>query len=177
MKEENKLYQIVCHINPLIDEKDLEELIKEIRKIITNNDGSILTDDTLNISKINRKRLSYPIGKHNESLYLNIDFSIDSQNISDIDHQFILNKNIIRHMITAKKKTNIASKKIIDYKATKKIESLSQVSQQEKNQQSEIETDKSKDSSKDTVINKKSEKAEKVKIDELDQKLEEILNA
>ncbi len=160
MNEENQLYQLSCHLSPLMDQSQLNQAVEDMRKLITANDGLILVQEELSVDNIKRKKLAYPIKKHEESFYLTFNFL--TQDISQINSNLNLDKNIIRHMIVAKQKPNNAPKEIIDYKATKQIESLS------KKEEPVVE--------EKPVEKPAYEKKEKIKIEELDKKLEEILN-
>lgn len=153
MNEENQLYQLSCHLSPLTEQGKLEQIVEEMRNLITAHDGLILAQEELSVENIRRKKLAYPIKKYRESLYLTFNFL--APDISQINGQLTLNKDILRHMIVAKQKPNNAPKEIIDYKATKQI------------------------AQKEEPVRKPEpvvEKKEKMKIEELDKKLEEILN-
>jgi small subunit ribosomal protein S6 len=162
MNEENQLYQLSCHLSPLMDQSQLNQAIEDMRELITANDGLILVQEELSVDNIKRKKLAYPIKKYEESFYLTFNFL--TQDISQINSKLNLDKNVIRHMIVAKQKPNNAPKEIIDYKATKQIESLSK-------KEEPVEEKPVYEKEKPAY-----EKREKIKIEELDKKLEEILN-
>ncbi|MFC1700559.1 30S ribosomal protein S6 [Patescibacteria group bacterium] len=169
MKEESKIYQLACHLSPLLDQGQIEKTVQKIKEIITADNGLFLDNKGLSIDNIQRKKLSYPIENYNESFYLVCDFLADGKNISEINNQINLKKDVIRHMITSRQKPKIVSKEIIDYKASKQIESLSL---------SKDSKDKATNNNED-IKDKKiptSYKKDKIKIEELDKKLEEILN-
>lgn len=182
MKEENKLYQLVCHISPIISDSALEELVKKINGLFTANNALLISEDDLSIEKISKHKLAYPIKKFNESFYLVINFLADSQAVNDINRQARLEKNILRHMITSTKKLAAASKEIIDYKATEEIKSLSKDTINTKKTGIVGIIDKIIDSPKKAVKKNRDRiltdtvQESKVEIDKLDQKLEEILN-
>lgn len=188
MKEENKLYQLVCHISPIIGDDVLEGLIKKMSDLFTANNALLVSEDDLSKEKISKHKLAYPIKKFKESFYLVVNFLADGQAVNNISRQTGLEKNIIRHMITSVKKPVVASREIIDYKATEQIESLSRNIKDDKPVKNAKKAgiagmiDKIISTPQKTVkknrdkISTDTIQESKVEIDKLDQKLEEILN-
>ncbi len=160
MAEENKQYQLTCLFSPLLEQKKIEEISQKIEKWIIAKGGSFSKKEKSSVNF--KKRLAYPLKKYQEAFYLNFNFLLTGQLISQLNQQLNLEKDILRYLINFKQKAKPKPvREDIDYQIASKIEPL--VAQ-------EIPL------SKKTVPDKVTlEKKEKVKIEELDKKLEEIL--
>ena len=159
MNKENKSYQLTCFLSPLLNQEKLDEYVQKVKQIIIDNNGSIPEAISSNLVK---KNLPYKIQKHQEAFYLNLNFLLPALEMNKLCQQLNLKKSIIRYLITIQKqpkenKEKIKSKLIkeaIDSKMIDKIEPLVFKHTKEK----------------------APEKNRKVKIKELDKKLDEILN-
>jgi len=141
-------YELTYIVIPNLAEEDLSKLIAEINNLIVNNGGEIKEQKAL----IKRK-LAYPIKKNKNGDYITIEFLIEPEKIDNINKGIKLEKNILRHLII------ILSEKIQKVKKIRKnIQAESVIA----------ETPKSKPAKKQTI-------KEKVKLEELDKKLEELL--
>ena len=170
-----KPYQISFFLSP---ELSSNEVIQKIKQEITDKGGSLETPETeSSLTNLIKKTLAYPIQKYQEAFYLNLNFLLPPQMIKQFRQQLNLEENILRYLITArpiakkitpetfpssrKTKTTRAQltpkKPFLDFGMIDKIEPLSA-------------TEPS------PTPSQKKEKPEKVKIEELDKKLEEILN-
>jgi len=161
MNEENKKYKLTCLFSPLVDQKKLEEVSQKIKKWIIEKGGSLSEKENPLLGL--KKNLAYPLKKYRQAFYFNLNFLLASQLINQLGQQLNLEKDILRHLIITKQK--IKSKPIreaIDHKIVDRIEPLVA---------KEIPLSK-----KPTQEKTPPEKKEKVKIEELDKKLEEILN-
>ncbi|NQV00858.1 MAG: 30S ribosomal protein S6 [Parcubacteria group bacterium] len=159
MNKENKSYQLTCFLSPLLKQEKLDEFIQKLKQIIIDNNGSV-QEGTL--SGPIKKTLPYKIKKHQEAFYLNLNFLLPVSETNKLCQQLNLKKNIIRYLITIQKQPKENKEKIkskltkeaIDPKMIDKIEPLVFRYTKEK----------------------APEKERKVKIKELDKKLDEILN-
>jgi small subunit ribosomal protein S6 len=173
MNQENKSYQITLFLPPILNQEKVNEVIEKIKQMIIKQGGS-LTEENLSA---NLKRLAYPIKKHQEAFYLSFNFSLPNQAIESLNQQLNLENNIIRYLITLKEKLKTKPdkevKEVIDYdKIVEKIEPLPE----EKPSTSPEPSLTKKESIPESTETSTTEKKEKAKIEELDKKLEEILN-
>jgi len=159
---ENKSYQLTCLLLPSLDQGKIDEIIQKIKKLITTENGSI-SETTEPI----KKNLAYPIKKHLEAFYWSSSFLLSDQMINNFRQQLDLEKNILRYLINIKKaeadpiKIETIKKPLNEM--IDKIEPLKEMplgGMAKKPIKEEISSDTKK----------------KVKIEELDKKLEEILN-
>ncbi|MBU1176909.1 MAG: 30S ribosomal protein S6 [Patescibacteria group bacterium] len=156
--QENKLYHLTCLFDTSTNTEKINQIIEETRQIITSNEGTTLERNYS--SEPIKKNLAYPMKKQNEAFYWDFNFSLSPKIISKLEQTLRHKKSIIRYIVTNRKelKKKIV-KKPIDFKIIDKIEPLP-----------------------DEVIEKTPKKEEpksikeKIKIEDLDKKLEEILN-
>jgi len=161
MTEETKLYQLTCLLPPFLEQAKVEKISQKIKDRINEKGGSLAGNQT-----IFKKTLAYPLKKHQEAFYLNLNFLLDGQAINKINQQLNLEKNILRHFIAAKQQPK--NKPEIDRKIAiaEEIKPLvaKEVPLAEGKEPRPVEEKQTAD------------KQRKVKIEEIDQKLNEILN-
>jgi len=153
MTEQTKEYQITLLFPPSFNQETLDQAIQKTKKLITDQGGSF-SQETKPTAQL--KKLSYPINKHGEAFYLTYNLSLSVLAIDPLKQELNLNKDLIRYLITNKAKTKEIPKPAIDYsKMVEKVEKM------------EPELTK-----KPTPF----KKITKSQIEDLDKKLEEILN-
>ncbi len=171
MSEDTKQYQIVMVFPPILEPKQLEQIIGKIKQIITGYQGSFSEEKTASEPQL--KKLSYPINKYKEAFYLTLNFSLPPQAIEEINKQLNLENDLIRYVITAYDETKIQPEQATDYsKMVEKIEPLSIPRKDEPEPILKPKDDLEAIPKKKTPV-RKSTKAE---LEDLDKKLEEILN-
>lgn len=93
MKKYEAMFIVKCELS----EEERKALFNFIGETITKNGGT-LTNSTIFADK---RKLYFPIKKHNEGLYYLVNFTIDTQMIVKIRHAYSLNENILRVLFTA----------------------------------------------------------------------------
>lgn len=173
MIKESKQYQLTCLLSPLIDQKKIEEIGQKIKNWITEKEG-LLAEPEKSLTAL-RKKLAYPIKKYQEAFCLNLSFLLGERSISQLNQQLNLEKDILRYFIVTKPKPKAKPiKEKIDYKMANKIDQLvaKEVPLSEKSTPERIfSPEKIRPAQEETKSSGK-----KAKIEELDKKLEEILN-
>ena len=102
MTEQNKTYQLACLFSPLLSSEETDQLNQKIRKEIAAKGGSFVGANVLNHYLV-KKKLSYPINKHQEAFFLNLDFVSPAESISKIISQINSEKDVLRCLIIVKK--------------------------------------------------------------------------
>jgi len=166
MNEEKKSYQLTCFLSPLLQQEKLDESVQKIKQMIVNSNGSIQEERSL-IHPI-KKNLPYKIQKHEDAFYLNLNFLLPISEMHKLCEQLNLEKNIIRYLITIQKQSK-------EYKKTKKSKIVKQSIDSKMIDRIEPLWGKVPTQGQDPDLKGVVEK-EKVKIQELDKKLDEILN-
>lgn len=165
MNQENKSYQITCLFLPSLNQEQIGEIIQKIKQLITTENGSI-SETTEPI----KKNLAYPIKKHLEAFYWNSSFLLSDQIINKFRQQLDLEKNILRYLINIKKtETDPIKKEAIKKPLNEMIDKIEPLIDRE------IPLGEMAKKPIEEKIN--FDKKKKIKIEELDKKLEEILNS
>ncbi len=159
MNQENKSYQLTCLFPSSLNQEKIGAIAQKIKQLIIAEKGSISEIEGRLIEPI-KKNLSYPIKKHLEAFYWNLNFLLSVQAINKLRQQLDSEKNIIRYLINAQEtKTETVKKRISKKPLDDMVDKIEPLADKEQAQE-KISSDKK----------------EKVKIEELDKKLEEILN-
>lgn len=165
--EDLKQYQLNCFLSPSLDEAGIKQLVEKLRLEIESRQGKMAEEKNLRAAV--RKRLAYPIKKFAEGFYLDLDFSFLPDLIGNLKKQLNLEQNLLRYLVIAKHKEKTkpaptfqpavrkqpAKIETVPFSIVEKIEPM--IAEQPK---------------KET----KTAEKRKAKIEELDRKLEEILN-
>lgn len=93
-EEIQKEYELVCILSPQLEGADLENIKKEIEQTIIGLGG------TINFKETKKHDLAYPINKQGQGIYLISQTSIPSSKVADLSNELKLNKQVLRHLIT-----------------------------------------------------------------------------
>lgn len=91
-----KHYEIMFIVRPTLGEDEVKKVVKTFSKIITDN-GSKVTDE----QSMGQRELAYEIKDFKSGYYFV--FEVESKNdkaIKEFDRLALINKDIIRHLIT-----------------------------------------------------------------------------
>lgn len=87
-------YDIGFIINPEVAEEDVKRIIDSIVEIVQKADGVIE-----NIDEWGRRKLAYPIQRHNEGIYVFINVEVVGSVFIDIERRLKLNEKVMRFVI------------------------------------------------------------------------------
>lgn len=163
MNKENKSYQLTCLFLSSLNQEKIDEIIQKIKQLITAENGSI-SETTKPI----KKNLAYQIKKHSEAFFWSPSFLLSAEAINKFRQQLDLEKNILRYLINIKKTETDPIKKETSKKSLNEMVDKIEPLIDKKMSLGEM----AKKPVKEKIS---SDKKEKVKIEELDKKLEEIL--
>lgn len=146
-------YELLYLVPATYTDDELVPVKEKIKKIIEKFQGEITLEDSLG-----KKKLSYPIKKNHQGYYLLYEFDLEGSNLKDLNQNLKLTNEVLRHVIVKKKLKTPSF-----LKATReKIEA------EEKNiikEEKELAREKRSQNDK-----------EKVKFEDLDKKLDQILD-
>jgi small subunit ribosomal protein S6 len=91
-----KKYEGMFIVNPELGEEAQKELLTKIRDVIEKNNGKLFTSDIWS----EKRKLYFPIKKYREGIYYLVNFSCATGDVSKIAHEYKLNENILRVLIT-----------------------------------------------------------------------------
>ena len=91
-----KHYEIMFIVRPTLGEDEVKKVVKTFSKIITDN-GSKVTDE----QSMGQRELAYEIKDFKSGYYFVFEVeSKDDKAIKEFDRLALINKDIIRHLIT-----------------------------------------------------------------------------
>jgi ribosomal protein S6 len=151
-----KIYELTFEVPANLKEEESKSIIEKIGGFIVAANGKI----EKNIEPL-RKKLGYPIKKHDEVLISTLYISIEPIKLEELEKNIKAEPNILRYMILAKKQVEEASRQPV-FRRKKPIEAIEQ-------EMEKIIEDKKEKTYKPT-------KPKKVELKEIDQKIEEILS-
>lgn len=149
------MYELTYILKPDLSENEISPAAKKVADLITKQNGSIITE------KIDQKRrLAYSIKKAGFGTYVSIEFESPSEAIIVISQTLKMDNEILRYLII-KKEISKGPQPILKAKPKKTTSRKS--------------TYKSAVSDSKTAPKETAEPSKKIKLEELDKKLEEIL--
>lgn len=89
-------YEALFIVKPELSGDELKGLFRQIDETVTKHHG-VISQSGLWAEK---KKLSFPIAKHNEGIYYLVNFTLPPLAVKDIRHTYKLNENILRVLIT-----------------------------------------------------------------------------
>lgn len=87
-------YQAMAVVSPALNEEGIQQLSKQLEELIVRQGGKVQQSMVLG-----KRRLSYPIKKSNEGIYLDIRFEAPSGDLVKIERAIGLIESILRFMV------------------------------------------------------------------------------
>ncbi len=87
-------YQMVFIIHPEFDEDQANEVISDVKDLISRNDGEVTKVEPWGLRK-----LAYPIQKQHEGRYVLIELELAPEKVADIERVLNLMEPVIRQLI------------------------------------------------------------------------------
>lgn len=140
-------YELLYLVTANYTEEELVPIKEKIKKIIEKSSGQITAEDSLG-----KKKLAYPIKSNHQGYYLIYEFDLDGDNLKELERNLKLTNELLRHVIVKR----VIKAPTILKTTEEKIRKIQTKSEEEK------------------VLKKLDEKS-KIKLEDLDQKLDEIL--
>ena len=89
-------YELVCIIQPDLDETAFKGAIERVQGWITESGGSVDKVDVWG-----RRRLAFPIRKQRDGQYVLLNVTLDPKSASDLERNIRYLETVLRHMLTA----------------------------------------------------------------------------
>lgn len=151
-------YELLFIVSNKFTEDEVKPIVEEVKKTIESNDG-----ETTYAEYWGKKELAYEIEHFNHGYYALYEFDAAGEKMAKIDKDLRMNKKILRHMIVSKRFRTLEEIEQEKRKSQELADSLRAANSQK--------TKKEKEEVKEVK-----EKAEaKVNLQELDEKLDKIL--
>lgn len=90
-----KTYELLLLLKPDKTEKQLNEVIAEVKKHITDAKGSIANEEIWGL-----RDLAYKITKYDRGFYVLMDFLLDTDEIRELESFLRVDQTVLRHLLT-----------------------------------------------------------------------------
>ncbi len=154
------MYELIYILPINYDEKKAGTATRSIIKLITDKNGALVKDDFLG-----EKMLQYPVKGHERGKYFLMEFTVPVDHLEKLKRVFNLNKEIVRYLLTKKE---VRTEKIREKPGSKLKKGEDKKETKSKKKEYSIV--------KSAEEKEREEKRDKTKLEDLDKKLEEILN-
>lgn len=194
---EKNLYEIMFILKYDLGEQQTEKDIKEIKELITSNGGAVTFEDIWGV-----KDFAYRIENQENGYYVILNFELNGEHLSELNHQLNLNQHILRHLITktpknyrsitfeelkkeqelelvemAARKKEAEDKKKKEQKVPRAPRKTTKPVEKVKEEKVQEETEKGKEKmEKEEPAKKKTQKTKMADLDDVDEKLKNIIN-
>jgi small subunit ribosomal protein S6 len=88
-------YEILIMLDPELAEERQEELVARVRQLVERSGGTWRSHDAWG-----RRRLTYPIRKHNDGVYHLVVFESPGETLDEISRVLKIDDGVLRHMAT-----------------------------------------------------------------------------
>lgn len=88
-----RTYESVVIINATLEDEQVEATISRMQETITTHGGELI-----DLDKLGRKRLAYPIKKAKSGYYVVFRFSATTDLVATLERNYRLDENIIRYL-------------------------------------------------------------------------------
>ena len=89
-------YELVCIVQPDLDETAFKGAVERVQGWVTEAGGSVDKVDVWG-----RRRLAFPIHKQRDGQYVLLNISLDPKSASDLERNIRYFETFLRHMLTA----------------------------------------------------------------------------
>ncbi|NOX62856.1 MAG: 30S ribosomal protein S6 [Chloroflexi bacterium] len=86
-------YEMVTLFHPRLDDEGVEQLTQWVQDRIASLGGEVLE-----VIPWGRRSLAYPIKKHLEATYVQFDFKLDGNQMTELNRAMRLNEDILRQL-------------------------------------------------------------------------------
>jgi ribosomal protein S6 len=112
-----KDYELTYLIKTDVAGEEIKSLLEKISDLIKSQEGIIKR-----ATEASKKKLGYQIKRKTEAYLVSIDFSLNPDNLKNLENIIKEQKEILRHIIVVKEKERIITPRSIESTTTKKIE-------------------------------------------------------
>ena len=89
-------YELVCIVQPDLDETAFKGAVERVQSWVTEAGGSVDKVDVWG-----RRRLAFPIRKQRDGQYVLLNVTLDPKSASDLERNIRYLETVLRHMLTA----------------------------------------------------------------------------
>ncbi len=149
-------YELLYLVSNKYTEDELKPIIKNVDKAISEKGGKISSTE-----EWGKKRLAYPIKQFSHGYYVLVKFASEGEKVSEISRALRMMREVFRHQIV-----------VIKIKSEEEVEKEKEISKKIAAKQAKVEKEKVSTEKEE----KKEKSKEKVDLEDLDKKLDNILD-
>lgn len=172
-------YELLYLVAASYSEDELEPVKQKVREAITKVEGNITFEEDFG-----QKKLAYPVDKNHQGYYLLAEFDLDGQNLAGLDKDLKLTNELLRHIIVKRipgQQTNrlrLTEEAPVGTPYVKTPASDTPITSKAPEPEVKKEATKKevKDTPKDASKEAPKEDDSKIKLEDLDDKLDELLD-
>lgn len=87
-------YEAMFIVRPQLEDEQVDATVKKVEESITRLGGELARSE-----KKGKKRLAYEVKDQRDGHYVLLNFNLDSTKLPEIERQFRLNEDVIRHLV------------------------------------------------------------------------------
>ena len=84
-------YELMAILDPALDERTVSPMLDKFLKVVTEAGGTVDKVDVWG-----RRRMTYPIQKHSEGVYVVVNMTSGADAVTELDRQLKLNESVLR---------------------------------------------------------------------------------
>ena len=164
-------YELLYVVTSSADDKKLEEVNQQVSDFITKNGGSITKKDDWG-----KRKLAYEINHEKYGNYVLVEFDADQEMLKKLDASMQLMPEVLRQIVVSKRvksESEVAKEKQLKEKIEAKRAEKQRAAEVEERAAATKEVLEKKPA--ETVKETKEAKGEKISLEDIDKKLDEIL--
>ena len=170
-------YELAFFLSPQLGESQLKETIDQLTNKIKEEGGEMLYFEIPELKKI-----AYPIKKQNEGYFSFCQFKILKDKLQDLEKEWQRNEKFLRYLlIKLNPKEDLIKSKKGEERSEGEVSKRSEELKEKKliskgKKETKISAKKIEEEKEETISQEKTEGAKEVDLDELEKKINEILN-
>ena len=95
-------YEMMYILSPEIGDENFGASVEKINSLITRLGGEL--GEINQTSPWGKRRLAYPIGKHNDGYYVVTNLKLDPGQTGELERSLRLNEEVLRHLLVSQEK-------------------------------------------------------------------------
>ena len=88
-------YELVMVLSPERDEQQVDDAVQRVANFVSGAGGTVSEEQNWGV-----RRLAYPINKFQEGTYVLTQFSLEANEVIELDRMLKASEHVLRHLIT-----------------------------------------------------------------------------
>ena len=95
-------YELVMVLSPEVGDEEVTATVERVTGFVTERGGSVIDQENWGL-----RRLAYPIRHFQEGNYILTRFTLDSQDVGDLDRTLTASQDLLRHLVMLSPKAQV----------------------------------------------------------------------